>query len=222
MNACFQKICILVLSCHLLVFVYILRSPPMHKQIKKDPLVIKTFHAQIAAPPQRATVKPSIQKAPTTAKAPIKKKPNPLPKKTPPSTPTPKPTVKNKTSTLEKSLKEIKESIAKIEEEHAKMKDNPKWAATEKHIFTEDTTEQATYPASLAIYLKSAIQLPDVGEVKIKLTLYPNGHVKEVHILSAESQANRKRIESILPTLCFPIPPNKQEQTFILTLCHEL
>lgn len=62
----------------------------------------------------------------------------------------------------------------------------------------------ATYQEELVIYLKHLLELPEMGEVKLRLTLTKNGKVASLNILSCSSTKNRSYAETKIPTLSFP------------------
>ena len=80
------------------------------------------------------------------------------------------------------------------------------------------------YTSSIVSYLQEQLQLPDVGEVMIQLTIAVDGKVEKMKILSSESIKNRKRLEENLPRLQFPAPGSKKwnsSKTFIITFCNQ-
>lgn len=66
------------------------------------------------------------------------------------------------------------------------------------------TAREMGYREELAGRLRLSLRLPEYGAVKIKLTLERNGKVAKLTVVSAESQANKKYIEKVVPTLTFP------------------
>ncbi len=248
-NQKIKKISYIIISIHLLCIIYINIYSEKKPREKEKKITVKTFQSNPAVPitkiqtikknPTTPSTTPSPKKE--TPKAPVKKaEPKVLPKKTTPITknspPTekkteikaekkqaPEPQVKKKKNiALEKSLKEIKESIAKIEAENDRIRTSlpSKSATLEEEILPND------YASSLVCYLQEQLQLPDIGEVKIQITLFPNGTVEKMTVLSAESEKNKKRIQENLPNLQFPPFPknarNLDKQTFILTFCNEI
>lgn len=85
---------------------------------------------------------------------------------------------------------------------------------------------EMSYRDELAARLKLLLRLPEYGEVKIKLTLERSGKVVNVIVMSAASEANRKHIEKMLPSLTFhPFGSHfssAQQYTFSITLSNEL
>lgn len=80
----------------------------------------------------------------------------------------------------------------------------------------------ATYQEELSAYLRHLLQLPEIGEVKLRLTLTKEGKVAQVAVVSSSSDKNRQYAEKKIPTLSFP-PfgerlKGEQEHTFPVTL----
>lgn len=82
------------------------------------------------------------------------------------------------------------------------------------------------YRDELASRLQLTLKMPEVGQVKLKLTLNRQGKFVKLSVLAAESQANRKYIEVTLPSLNFPPFGNQfgnvEEYTFSITLNSDL
>jgi colicin import membrane protein len=64
--------------------------------------------------------------------------------------------------------------------------------------------KERSYREEIGQRLKRALRLPDLGQVKIKLTLSRSGKVLQVQILSSESEKNKQYIERTIPSLVFP------------------
>ncbi len=50
-------------------------------------------------------------------------------------------------------------------------------------------------------FFQESLELPDKGEVKVRMNLLPNGKIEQVQILASESMANAKYVAEILPSL---------------------
>lgn len=232
----FRKIAISVFLLHISfgLCVFLQKTPPLRK--KNSVITVKTFtpppvtirnKAKPTAPAMpKSTPKKVPSTPPTTSPPTIPPKPKQPPTSTikapppPPKKKSPPPEKKTKPTpnpAWEKSLQEIKETIAKIEAENAKMEARPK-----RDFPKEERQEEDLYPIALAGCLRQAVQLPEMGEVQIEITLFANGAVKALRVLASQSSANQKRLETALPTLHLPPPPDGKEQTFVLTLCNEL
>lgn len=88
------------------------------------------------------------------------------------------------------------------------------------------SAKELSYREELAGRLRLSLRLPEYGAVKIKLTLKREGSVVSLSVVSSESQANKKYIEKIVPSLTFPEFGNnfdKQSQfTFQITLNNDV
>jgi hypothetical protein len=133
-------------------------------------------------------------------------------------------------------LKQLEASIAKMDSTSDKNKKN-KTAPMDKAdialsklqidtLKSMDCIEDSDYVTLLTQYLHTSLHLPDFGEVKIELTLHQDGTVAKLVVLKAESQKNKKYLESTLTHLQFPFLRGsyaKQQQcTFTLNFCNEL
>ncbi len=72
-------------------------------------------------------------------------------------------------------------------------------------------------------YLKDQLQLPEIGEVKLKLVLSPEGRVVKIEVIRAQSQQNKEYLEEVLPSLAFSFLKNylKKEKSFMITFFNE-
>lgn len=86
--------------------------------------------------------------------------------------------------------------------------------------------QEISYYDELASRLKLLLRLPELGEIKIKLTLDRSGHFMKVTIVNAESLSNRKYVEKTLPTLTYPSFGSNftgmAQYTFVISLSNEL
>lgn len=76
-----------------------------------------------------------------------------------------------------------------------------------------------SFEEQLVSYLHEALHLPEMGEVKIELTLQKNGSVEKIVVLHAESLKNKAYLEKNLPLLRFPYLEKKE--TLVFTFCNE-
>jgi hypothetical protein len=76
-----------------------------------------------------------------------------------------------------------------------------------------------SFEEQLVSYLHEALHLPELGEVKIELTLQKNGTVEKMVVLHAESLKNKTYLEKNLPLLRFPYLEKKE--TLVFTFCNE-
>lgn len=128
-----------------------------------------------------------------------------------------------------KLLSQAQESIAKIEAASAKIGTvELKLPELRQAPLASDELSEGTvgYRDELANRLQLMLKMPEVGQVKIKLTLGRSGNFMKLTIVSSESNANRKYIEKALPTLIFPSFGSQmghvENYTFSITLNSDL
>jgi len=136
-------------------------------------------------------------------------------------------------------LRELEESIAKIEDKSDKNRKVKNPDAKGKlstpmvlqidalnGLVQESSDKAEDYASLLAQCLHASLHLPDFGEVKIELTLKQDGKVAKLKVLKAESEQNKKYLESHLPQLQLPHLngsfAKQEEHTFVLNFCNEL
>ena len=201
---------LILISCvvfaHLFFFLFDFKekcSPPPPKKS----IVVNTY----VPPPPKATPPVSKPRAQQTTKV-APKKPAALPKKSTPSK-------KNEI------LKDLKETLSRIE-----TKAPPETSLSlpkqiqSLEIDHADKKEETDYFISLAHALKEELELPELGEVKLELTVSHTGQVLKLRIVQALSEKNRRYLELNLPRL--RLPPfsedlkNENAHTFTLTFCN--
>jgi colicin import membrane protein len=87
----------------------------------------------------------------------------------------------------------------------------------------EPSSADEDFVLSLIGYLQGYLQLPDVGEVQIQLTLRKDGKVENMKVIKAESEKNRKYLEENLPKLSFPAIylDKTASRSFLFTFCNK-
>lgn len=109
-------------------------------------------------------------------------------------------------------FEEIAKGLERIESEPTKEKTSeeltvPKALLIEKQkgpALQESRFLDTSYQEILASFLKSALELPEKGEVKLLLELRQDGSVKNLEILEAKSKKNGEFLKKRLPELLFP------------------
>lgn len=247
-----KKATIFALVLHLIVLAFVVSPSADGKKKSPSKIVVRTIQAPLPSV-TTATSKPTQKskpvvtpiKAPARPSSPPKKEvkpvppkvsketPKPIAKKVPEKKPTPKPKpapVKadpKPSKELQKSLEKIEETIAKIASKGDTIPVKPSQIVIPEIALELDClSEEEEYISSIVRYLQTHLELPDMGEVKVDLTLRRDGSVEKVKVLSAESERNKKRLEEELPHMCFP-PFSKGAQGmktkgFILTFCNEI
>lgn len=124
---------------------------------------------------------------------------------------------------------EIDQALAKIETK-SYPKEKPSLDLPQPLTFLDESTPAlASVEGSLddrvesllVGFLHDTLHLPEVGEVKIELTIKKDGTVSRVVVVSAESRKNKLYLEQHLPLLQFPMQLD-QEKTWTLTFYNEI
>jgi len=80
--------------------------------------------------------------------------------------------------------------------------------------------DEITYVHLLAAHLQEKLELPEEGEVKIRLSLKSDGSFLSLQVLKAESVQNLNYLKNTLPALIFPCfndcSSSERQQIFIL------
>jgi len=197
----FRVIIFSVLAGHLLAILLlsIQKEPTPIPQRKK--LRVSTVKL---AKKQEAPAPPAPQKKRPLPKKQIVRKKKAAPKK--------KPTLSNKQKKL---FEKARKKIAKLQTKAPSSKKN----AAVPELKIESLSLEADDYTLISDALQNYLCLPEIGKVKISLTLTREGQVKSCKILCAESQVNEKYVEKTIKTVQFP--SNKQEKTYTITLVNE-
>ncbi len=179
-----------------------------------------TLPAEKKKIPSKPPLSPPSKKnvpAPTKAK-------NPAPSKTASSPPKPE---------QEKALALMKQTLARLENASQSMSTGKTLSpisplkkleslGSEQFSMAAAAAAAAAYQEEIAAYLKHLLELPELGEVKMRLTVKRDGKVSQVAIISSTSDKNTHYVETKVPTLSFP-PfgdrlKNEAQHTFPVTL----
>lgn len=197
------------------------KTAPKPQTPKPQPAVAKTQPA--VAKPSPAPAKP----APKPVNAPAKKIAAPAPAPTTIARPAPK---KSSGPVVSADLvQQLQESIAKIDQKSHKESPKeilpaPKWVPQLKIDEESSGGEESLFVTTLVHCLQEALNLPEVGEVKVELTLKRDGSFVQMKVLRSESERNKKFLEQELKKLTFP-PfdgdlKNEKEHAFVITFCN--
>ncbi len=207
----------------------------IHTVVQAPPPVIEKVIEKPMVTPVKAVAQPK-PKAKSKPKPKTRPKPKPKPKAPPVKKvvavkkPAPKKKPQEKGPQVSESLlKELDASIAKIEQKQAKKVPTKKISAPKfiasLQIDTIDEDEGNPFGALLISCLQSQLKLPEVGEVKVKLTLTKKGKFVTMHVVNSENMRNQKFLEDQLPFVKFPALSGKlkkkEEYTFVITFCNE-
>ncbi|KAG8155693.1 hypothetical protein JTE90_011514 [Oedothorax gibbosus] len=197
---------------------------------KPQNLVVKTISLKSSYPnAQTTSLTPKKTPIPKPIK-PLVKKSSSVIKQRKRRIPTPKPPLQE-FDIPPSILKQLEESIAKIEQKDDKQCKSSTivTASLPSKVAVAPAQEEPTLPsytASLVKELTQILQLPEYGEVKVKITVSPAGKIIELLVLQAESKANKLYLEKCLPNIVLPKYNEKvtlnNEQTFTLTFCNAL
>jgi len=84
--------------------------------------------------------------------------------------------------------------------------------------------DEKNFANELVCCLQKALDLPEIGAVKIALTLKKEGGFVKMQILHSESKQNEKCIEDRIKMLQFPsfsgTLKKEKEHTFVITFCN--
>ena len=234
----YKKVISIVISSHLIFIMLLLFNShkipsPRNKHIAVRTVrpISPTKKIVASAPASKSMPSPKPPPKPVGNNKPATKQPAPT--KTPASTkkpPTPqKPAIQEKGKPQKKPepsqeiWSEIDQALAKIEK---KSYPTPKesLALPKPFVYIEDSLGgfgAESEVSHLMSFLHDTLNLPEVGEVKIELTVRKNGTVGKVVILNAESKKNRDYLQKHLPLLQLPMNFN-EEKKWVITFCNEV
>jgi len=222
----------IVTAVHLLI---VILFGIQRKEIVKPPAKIEVHTVQLQPkikPAVQPAVQPSVQNSPApivqeerSSKVQVREKPKvdkPVAQKS--SKPTPKKPIAQKKPAIpgQKSNGELKrilqDSLASLDK---KTSSAPLSAPTKVGKLQSEAITFITYEALLVEYLRELLELPEPGEVKLRLTVTREGRVRAHTILEA-TKSNRAYIDREIISL--HLPPfeshfkGEKEHTFPITL----
>jgi len=229
-----KRIVIAVLSFHLVAIGWMALTRTIQKP-KKEPLKIKTVVMATPEPKEVAQVTPVSNPPPP----PPKKKPPPQKASTPPKKSPPKKKEVKKQPVAKKAPKKspvsselaqkLEMSLAKFDEKKTpqratKKLSSPKWIPKlEVQQSAGEVSE--SYVQTLVQALEQKLDLPEVGIVKVALTLQSNQRCVRMDVLESASDRNRQFLEGALKNLTYPkftgALEKKKEHTFVISFCNE-
>jgi len=223
------------LSLHFIVFIFSLSSPAFKQTPHRQKLHVKTHLL-----PEQKFLAQFEQSSSITSKTSQKKiSPSKKQSKHQSAKTIGQQDAKKKSTSLtneqaKKLLSDLQNSLAKIETTKEKESDKEalfipqsiKELKTEAyHIETESSQTSIDYERLLIDYLKSNLQLPAYGKVKILLSLSSSGLLEALEIVFSDSEINRFYLEKNLKELQFPEFSHEiqglKSYTFNLTFCSD-
>jgi len=194
----FKRIAVLVIAFHAVLlagfFLVGVFEPPL---AKPKQLIVQTVQLKSQTKintPSKVIVKP-LEK-PSVAKPIQKQVPQKITK--PGVKPAPKQPLKPTVAASKKNIP----SQATLNALKSKLATIPKPEVSSSTSYNGEASE--IYESALVTQLKVLLKLPEVGAVKVALTLNRQGKVVKTEILASENAANRKLVEMRLPGIQFP------------------
>ncbi len=193
------KIWLVVILIHLTGILFISRSSVREKSPQKKLIVVtKQFTPKIVAPTLVHKVeKPSPLPPPPKKIVSLKK--NPPPKKAKPIQKSPK-----------QVLKKIDQRLTKPHTPEPKLP-QPKIVET----------ALSSYIDSACSIFHNALILPEKGQVRLTVTVEPNGKISQMFVEAFESEKNLDYLMGVLPTLLLPPPEKGKEIVFTVLFCND-
>lgn len=208
-----KVVSLFVIGFHVLLLIWMALWMPVKPKHKK-PIIVRTVNEIAVKPsPKSFSVEPAKQEIKP------KKTSSPPQKKTASSKP--------KNPAIPQSLiKELNESLAKIEGKSHKQ-EPLKTASCHRSLklqVDEAAGKEENYAQDLIQYLQSVLELPDLGTVKVELTLKHDGTLLKMRYLESASIQNKKFLENELQRLKYPpfrgALQQQQEHSFVITFCN--
>jgi len=207
---------------------------PIQQPIKQEVKTVKASAPVAApkAPPVPVPKPPALKAPPSTPKAAPAKKAVPTTPAKKVEKATPK-QVKSEPVVPENLVRQLQENIAKIEQKSHKGSPStsspvpslqtPKW--TQQLKIDEGTFgEESVFVASLIQCLQDALDLPEMGSVKVELMLKKDGSFMQMKVLKSESEKNKKFLEQEVKKIKFPpfsgSLKDEKEHVFVVTFCN--
>ncbi|HPE84641.1 MAG: hypothetical protein KDK44_05135 [Chlamydiia bacterium] len=209
-----KKIIYIVVAVHLALVLSVAISLKKKPAKQTMPIAVRTFVAPKPMPSQPAPKNQQVvaQAKPKAApKAPARKKARDV-------------------------MSDLQKNMAKIETKRdSKQQSKPKPVSKAKSPAKQESPQVAKkaaaptvtpqYPLLLVQKLKSALHLPEEGDVKLELILKNSGEVIKVNVLSSLSPDNALYLENEITKMRFPVftadLTGKKEHTFTLTFRHD-
>jgi hypothetical protein len=128
---------------------------------------------------------------------------------------------------LQKNLAEIETHKEACQEKQIMVPQSIKQLKADDTIISSDLLQEPflDYHSLLINFLKTALELPVFGTVKVNLTLDAKGRFKDLEILASDSEVNRFYLEKQLKELEYPVftkeLSHQSAYSFNLTFCSD-
>ena len=197
-----NQIVISVFLTHLFFLAMLGADHWMHRNpLKRQHVNVRTFVVEAPAP----TPVPTLAPKPAPVAATQKAKPQPVAKKTPPKVEPKKAAAKVVAPVPQEAsiLSEIEKNLDSITTSPAPQK---KTAIESPSLVTQPrpSIEDASVGEQVAALLQETLELPEFGDVKMKLWINRFGILEKLEILETKSQKNEAFLKKRLPELQFP------------------
>lgn len=216
-----QRVVVATLVCHALA-IWALRQEPSQRKVQNTKRVaVKTV---VYRPPSLKSVV-KTRKVPPRKAAPSKT-PKPVQKRRRPVKKVEKKVEKNKEADRRSELiNRAKAELAQVNDSTPKKDFSVSKAPQKMDALSVEKEKEDEYYQELAGRLRHMLTLPEVGEVRVRLTLNRSGGVERLEILEYKSAKNAAFVEKMVPVLTFPAFGNhfsgEAKHEFLITLANE-
>lgn len=231
--------CCVAFSLHVSFFFLCSLKPNLYHSPVRQKLVVNTHHLPSSSLPSFTTkpVSPKnspshattrVQKASSSEKKPQAKAKTPTKKH--PGANTHQLTnsqAKQLLQQLQKNLAEIETHKEACQDKQMMVPQSIKQLKADDTLISSDLSQESLldYHSLLINFLKTALQLPVFGTVKVNLTLDSKGRCKDLEILASDSEVNRFYLEKQLKELEYPVftkdLSHQSAYSFNLTFCSD-
>lgn len=187
-----KKISIAIVSLHFAVFIWAFFIPIEPNKKKHEPLVVRSIIEE-----------PKI--TPATKKAPTKTAPSPIKSKKIEQAP-----IKKVAATKPKEVKKITRSVGKSSSSSSDALFVPTLSSEPIKVPPKGKTEKISFEEILQ-FLESMIILPIKSAIKAKITIQPDGKIREVIVLQGDME-NKNYLIQTLEGYLLPIDTTCQHE----------
>lgn len=208
----FQQIFCFVFGLHLFVVFALGAHHFWGREKPKTKMVVRTLRPPMVRSQVVAAAPPQIKREKKQASSPLSKQPSQVVKK---SAPPSKPKAALNTSLIEQMEKQMA-----ILEEKSVFPKAPSLTLPSACPEIEEKEIPLNYGEKIVAYLQNALELPELGEVKVDLELDFSGRIVRVDVIEAKSKKNGEFLKKRLPELALPCfnEGRKSDATVVFTI----
>jgi hypothetical protein len=120
-------------------------------------------------------------------------------------------------------LKELESSMASMESALQKVQKTKPLSFESIAIepLIEGPPSEESYFEMITMIFRESLTLPELGAVKLTITVQPNGEIVKIESVSIKSEENFRYLKTTLPHLQLPPPPTKDPLSITVTFCEE-